>query len=212
MTKRQDGMEIERFKTLIEEHGGDPSRWPETVRAPMMRLASQDPIAGRLLAEARALDRLLDSAPTLDADRLQGLSQRIVAAAVAEGRWPGQGEQKRSVGSVQPVVNQRAAVDGREFGAGHDAPQSIGRSRHALPAWLAGGFSGQSRGALASFGMLAASLVFGVTIGLSATTGDVTGNGSVAGTQVVADASDDSVLQQLVSGEESLDQILEDLL
>jgi len=63
------------------------------------------------------------------------------------------------------------------------------------------------RGPLASVGMLAASLLVGVLIGLSLSSGDV-----VSEAQVVADAGDESVFQQLVMGEESLDALVEDLL
>src|SRR5579871_1858242 len=68
-------MLLERFRELADAYGGDPRRWPPAERAPAAALLAASAEARALLAEAAALDRLLDGAPpsapaTLDAERL----------------------------------------------------------------------------------------------------------------------------------------------
>jgi hypothetical protein len=70
-------MNIERFKILVEAYGADPSRWPEGERDAAVAFAETSPEARRLLAEAAALDRLLDAAETTPAAR--ALEERILA-------------------------------------------------------------------------------------------------------------------------------------
>lgn len=45
---------------IIESHGGDPLRWPEADRAALLALAAADWRIGTALADARALDAMLD--------------------------------------------------------------------------------------------------------------------------------------------------------
>lgn len=199
MTTRQDRPEIERLKALVEVHGGDRERWPASERLAMERLAATDAHAASIVAQARALDRMLDAAPALSSDQLSDLANRIIAAAQSEGRWQGgaAGNADAIVGGAQ---SSRSLMHDRAGPLPPRTTQGIGRR---LPAMLSAG----RRGPLASVGMLAASLLVGVLIGLSLSNGDV-----VSEAQVVADAGDESVFQQLVMGEESLDALVEDLL
>ena len=68
-------MNLERFRELMDAYGGDPRRWPPMERGPAAELLAASAEARAMLAEAAALDRLLDGAPSmapvaLDAERL----------------------------------------------------------------------------------------------------------------------------------------------
>jgi hypothetical protein len=206
MTTRQIRVDIERLKVLVEVHGGDRERWPAAERLDMARLVAHDREATMVVAEAQALDRVLDLAPTLDEDRLGALTQRIVGAAQAEGRWRGDEPHREAVYSGGVVRNDRDghadASDARAGRAGGHA--QIGLGRFTLwPVML----SGPGLGPLASAAMLAVSLVIGILSGFSATPSDL---GTTQ--QTVAYAGEDGEVQQEVMGEDSLDVILEDLL
>ena len=73
-------MTAERFSALIEAYGADARRWPDAEReaGKAFRLA-QPELAARLLAQADAVDALLDAAPRpiVSAD----LRERVLAAA-----------------------------------------------------------------------------------------------------------------------------------
>lgn len=193
MTMKQDPDEIERLKALVAVYGGDRERWPRAEQLALARLVASDQHAAEIVAEAQALDRLLDKAPALGKDRISDLTQRIVAAAQAEGRWQGETVQR---GSAE-IRERRAA--GEVMG-----PQQSDRVHGwQMPARL----WASRRGPLASVAMLAASLMIGVMIGMTFAAGDV-----ATEPQTVADASDDAVFQQLVTGEDGLESLVEDLL
>ena len=90
MTSRKDiGGSKSELVRLVDAWGGDPARWPEDVRDRIERITAGEPAAAQaLLAEARALDRLIDhgrEAPAvLSPKRRLALADRIVATAVAE--------------------------------------------------------------------------------------------------------------------------------
>ena len=91
-------MMLERFRELVDAYGGDPRRWPPTERAPAAELLAASAEARTLLAEAAALDRILDRAlpmapATLDSERLIAL-----ATAAAQER-----PSFRPVGVMQPA-------------------------------------------------------------------------------------------------------------
>jgi hypothetical protein len=71
----------------LDTHGAEPGRWPPEARAELLAFTARDKEAARLLAEARALDRLLGEAAPMPP---HGLEARILAAADAlpqgEGR------------------------------------------------------------------------------------------------------------------------------
>lgn len=64
-------------------HGSRAERWPEAARRRFEPLLKESARARELLAEARALDELLDRAPLPDADRMASLVDRIAALAAA---------------------------------------------------------------------------------------------------------------------------------
>jgi hypothetical protein len=82
MTK---AIELAALKSRLEISGADRTRWPAQERLRFASMLTQDKDAQRLVAEAAALDRLLDVMPAPDPARLGSLIDRIVAAAEAEG-------------------------------------------------------------------------------------------------------------------------------
>jgi hypothetical protein len=66
----------ERFEALLEAYGADVSRWPADERA-AMRARAEEPGAAVMLAQAAALDAVLDQAPRL------GEPRRIYDAVIA---------------------------------------------------------------------------------------------------------------------------------
>lgn len=56
-------MNCERFAAIVDAYGAESRRWPAAERAAAEALAARDPQAAALLAEALALDALLDAPP-----------------------------------------------------------------------------------------------------------------------------------------------------
>lgn len=77
--------ELEALVHRLEVSGADRTRWPAPERLRFAQLIAQDEQARRLVEEAGALDRLLNLAPNVGSDRVDGLVDRIVAAAEQEG-------------------------------------------------------------------------------------------------------------------------------
>lgn len=203
---RQDRPEIERLKALVEIYGGDRDRWPVADRLSMEQLVADDEQAAEIVAEAQALDRLLDAAPVLSAARISDLTSRIVAAAQTEGRWQGE-TAGGSYGDVRKTSFARRDEAARRNEAAlvdDGLPSRLNQpvTQRRAPATL----GASRRGPLASVAMLAASLVFGVFIGLSMSMSDF-----VPEPLVVADAGDDALLQQLGAGDDGVDALVEDL-
>ncbi len=71
---------------LLEIHGADRTRWPARERLRFAGVVSEDGAAAALLAEAEALDRLLDRAPRVGEAKIDALKERIVAAALRSDR------------------------------------------------------------------------------------------------------------------------------
>lgn len=105
--------ELEALKSRLEISGADRTRWPAQDRLRFASLISQDDEARRLVAEAAALDRLLDAAPAIDNAKQASLIDRIVAAAEAEGA-PATAGNVISIGAARrparkPPVHQRSS-------------------------------------------------------------------------------------------------------
>lgn len=89
----------------LEISGADRTRWPAQERLRFAQLIAGNAEAQRLVAEAAALDRLLDKAPAVDVAKLGGLVDRIVAAAEAEGQLAG--------GNVISIAAARRQVEAK---------------------------------------------------------------------------------------------------
>jgi hypothetical protein len=90
-------VKLRRFNAIVDAYGGWPEHWPEQERAAALELSRSSLIAARALADARTLDRTLQSSaarrPT-DPTHMAALRARIMAAAkpIADswfGRWFG---------------------------------------------------------------------------------------------------------------------------
>ena len=142
MTDANDkaGMTLAAFERLLEVYGSDRSRWPIDARASAGQLVARLAAARRLLAEAEALDRVLERAPMPTLACEAALAERIIAAA------------RRSPRMVP-------------MGTGKQRPEARGKPTTAevpaRPRWS------PERTAFGAAGALAASLVLGVMIGLS---------------------------------------------
>lgn len=75
-------MTRERFESLIEAYGGDLARWPHSERLAAYAFAQSTPEAAALLADGKALDRLLSSLPVPSLP--ETLKTRILASASNE--------------------------------------------------------------------------------------------------------------------------------
>jgi hypothetical protein len=142
-------MTLAEFERLLDIYGADRTRWPVDARAAAAHLAARDSAACRLLAEAEALDRALQSAPVPTLAVEAALAERIVAAAQRSPRivkLPA----AAPVHGAAPV--RTAAMPGDA--AGTDRRFRGGRVR----LWS------RQAGAI---GLLAASLAIGVVIGHS---------------------------------------------
>lgn len=80
MTQDKDTKKyLARLEEVLDTFGADPARWPVSERAALEALAETQDQARRLIGEAQALERVMDSAPALKAS--DALKARIVAAA-----------------------------------------------------------------------------------------------------------------------------------
>ena len=135
------GMTLADFERLLDVYGGDRTRWPAEARAAAAQLVARDAKARRMLAEAEALDRVLERAPLPSLAVEAALAERIVAAA------------QRSPRIVKIASGQSSVVslpDGR-----------------ALPPQRSASWKLGLRGDVRAAALLAASLMVGIFIGIS---------------------------------------------
>jgi hypothetical protein len=141
-TKDRRAEDRQALEHLLEVYGADRTRWPARERLRFASLVAEDDAARHLLAEATALDSLLDLAPKASAAREHALKERIVAAAL------------RQTGPKFAVVARATEDAGAGWKAWVRRP-SLSRAP-ASSGWAAGG-------------LLAASLVVGVLLGSAGT-------------------------------------------
>jgi hypothetical protein len=141
-------MTLAEFERLLDVYGADRARWPAEARAAAAHLAARDAEALRLLAEAEALDRILQSAPVPALAAEAALAERIVAAAQRSPRMV-------KLAGAAPATPAAAPV---HAGASLPVVAGNGPGRARLRLWS------REAGAV---GLLAASLVIGVVIGHS---------------------------------------------
>jgi hypothetical protein len=135
-------MTLPEFERLLEVYGGDRTRWPAEERAAAAQLVARDAAARRSMAEAEALDRVLDRAPLPALAVEAALADRIVAAAQRSPR----------IVRANPVLAAAAPI--ATVAAPERAPAVPPKARFEYRSVRAAG-------------VLAASLVAGIFIGLS---------------------------------------------
>jgi hypothetical protein len=84
MAVEKDTAELTDFEQHLEIYGSRAEKWPAAARERFEQLLANEARAKELLADAQALERLLDRAPSPNPARMQVLSDRIVALATGE--------------------------------------------------------------------------------------------------------------------------------
>jgi hypothetical protein len=77
---------LDKLEAALDAYGSDRTRWPAPLRLALSGLIAGSVDAQRMLKDAEAFDRLLDTAPQYDQSRLDSLSRRIVSAAERQPR------------------------------------------------------------------------------------------------------------------------------
>jgi hypothetical protein len=169
-------MTLAELGQLLDVYGADRVRWPANVRAAAAHFVARDVEARRLLAEAEALDRVLESAPVPALAVEAALVERIVAAAQRSPRIVKIEDSRPAVAGATSV---QAAAPPVVVTPGSRRPRLLGREARAV-------------------GFLAASLVIGVVLGNSELTpqllpelADMTGIASDGGGLVQIALSDE---------------------
>jgi hypothetical protein len=168
-------MTLTEFASLLDIYGGERARWPADARAAAAQLVAKDADARQLLAEAEALDRVLQSAPVPALAAEAALAERIVTAALRSPRMVKLPDPRPADGAgTEPVQLARLPTVARE------------RGRAEAPRWR---LSGRQAGAV---GFLVASLFVGVVIGdIVPELADLAGLGSDRGGLVQVALSDE---------------------
>ncbi|MFT3731001.1 MAG: hypothetical protein QM780_06165 [Hyphomicrobium sp.] len=102
---------LDKLEAALDTYGADRTRWPAPLRLALSGLIAGNPDAQKMLKDAEAFDRLLDTAPQYDVARLDKLSDRIAAAAERQPRLvaTGAGQAKKS-GSVWSSIRRHHGV------------------------------------------------------------------------------------------------------
>lgn len=158
-------MMLAEFERLLDVYGGDRTHWPAEARAAAAQLVARDAKARRMLAEAEALDRLLERAPLPGLATEAALADRIVAAAQRSPR-------------IVKIAGARSELVIARPGGSPRLPASRG------PAWRLRFWGADVRAAA----LLAGSLAVGIFLGLSSVPqsvvpvlADLTGGGTDRG-------------------------------
>ena len=91
-SNNENATPLDELAHLLEVWGGEPARWPVRVRLRIATIEAAEPDAQRLLAQARAFDRVFDAGrdalARLAPDKARALTDRILAAAMATAPAP----------------------------------------------------------------------------------------------------------------------------
>jgi hypothetical protein len=82
----ETGEKIAKLQHVLDIYGADRTRWPAADRLDLAGFIASNASAREALAEATALDRLLDKAPRVSIERERALARRIVTAAAPLAR------------------------------------------------------------------------------------------------------------------------------
>ena len=86
MTRNLRPVGLDRLEGALDTYGADRTRWPAPLRHELSALIAGSEEARKVLRDAELFDQLLDCAPQYDAARLDGLKNRIAAAAEHQPR------------------------------------------------------------------------------------------------------------------------------
>lgn len=184
-----DKADLETLERVLATFGADRDRWPAAERLRLAPLIAESTEARRMMAEARALDRLLDKAPAVSRQRQDALAARIVTEIGGRDAAP--------VRSGGEVISLGDRSRGGGTASSRVARPPFGRPRPSPVAAL-----------------LAASLVGGLVLGWS-TLGSALLPDLGSSRSPVASAPDGSAasdLQQLVFGDDDGEMSTEEFL
>ena len=105
MDKRTEDREA--LERLLDIYGADRTRWPARERLRFAGIVSEDKVAARMLAQAGALDRLLEQAPRASGADVEALKERIMAAALRSRRAATRRRRRGQAGVGQGRVPRR---------------------------------------------------------------------------------------------------------
>ncbi len=125
-------MTLTEFERLLDVYGGDRTRWPTEARAAAAHLVARDADAQRLLAEAEALDRVLERAPLPALATEAALADRIVAAAQRSPRIVKIGGAPARRSSASARCSRQRPVAWRPSRRGSRAARSVRRGCWSL--------------------------------------------------------------------------------
>lgn len=187
-------MTLEKFQTLADAYGATLDRWPIQHRPAALQFLASDPAAHAIITEARALDRLLDLQPPLRDGVTEALADRIVTAATS-GSARQFGHQRDQSPNVVVALPRRQPQSGMNAGSNGNANGvlSADGGTPAQPVATGSRARGFSR-VWPIAAALAASLAFGITIGVH----DLT-HAPVRGLVVMASASGDTEVDQFIA-------------
>ena len=98
-TQDRQSKEMDALERLLDVYGADRTRWPARERLRFASLVTDEPKAQRLMAEAAALDRLLDVASAAGHEQEQALTGRILRYANSAASMS-----KHPITAVPPAV------------------------------------------------------------------------------------------------------------
>lgn len=155
MNGKDKTLTLDRFESLLDAYGGELSRWPDGLGHAAVALIETSDQARALYAEAEALERLLakGSMPEPEPERIALLASRIVAAGSDVST-----KLQSDVGAGARIIR---LPSGRRSGAGRPSDADL---QPRIAASLA---PRRSEAPWRTMAALAASLAFGVVIGLS---------------------------------------------
>ena len=84
---RSEAMTLDTFQYLADAYGANLERWPKAMLPAATRLFASSAPARAVLAEAQALDRLLDTPPPVVTSNATDLAERIVESLRGTIRW-----------------------------------------------------------------------------------------------------------------------------
>lgn len=111
MAEDKDRTELAALGAVLDVHGGDEARWPKAAVERFAPLISRSAEARRMIAEAKALDRLLaeaDDADVRPTPRQAALADRIMAATGASAA-PVPAGNVVGIGSARETARSRVA-------------------------------------------------------------------------------------------------------
>jgi hypothetical protein len=163
MSKSAEPFTEARFEDLLDAYGVDFARWPAGYEEAAASLLRRSTVACAIFDEAKALDALMSAATIAvsDPDRERRLADRIFAAAIVAGKGPRNAVETAVANPARPGarVIQLPEIKGRRGRDDH--------GRHVAPAVPADVANQSVRPVWRIASALAASLAFGIIIGLS---------------------------------------------